>query len=101
MYGRDWTLVAELKIDAIESERQCQRLYEDWRTDPGVRLVLITLSGRAPNSASTAEAVQAWNRLSWAAVLDAIDEAVRSTSTPEAPAVAEYRRTLRRLVRRR
>lgn len=100
VYGDQWTLVAELKIDAAESQEQCQRLFEDWRTDPGVQLVFITLSGRAPVTARTAEAVQAWHALSWADILDVLAEAVR-TRVVEVPAVAEYRRTLRRLVGRR
>lgn len=103
VYGADWTLVAELKVDATESAEQCQRLFEDWRTEPGVRLVFLTLSGRAPATTSTPAAARAWRRLSWAGVLDVLDEAVRTTpgNRPEASAVAEYRRALRRLVGRR
>ncbi len=103
VYGDRWTLVMELKIDAAESQTQCQRLYDDWAMDPGVRWVFITPSGRAPTTTTTDRAAQAWRSLSWSGVLRILDDAVRATdgSVPEARAVAEYRRTLRRLTGRR
>jgi hypothetical protein len=101
--GHQWTLVMELKIDAAESENQCQRLYDDWRTDPDVRWLFVTLSGRAPTTTTTAQAARAWQSLSWSRVLNILDEATTATDrgTPDVPAVAEYRRTLQQLTRRR
>ncbi|MBB4755069.1 PD-(D/E)XK nuclease family protein [Actinoplanes lobatus] len=103
VYGDRWKLVMELKIDAIESERQCQRLYEDWRMDRGVRWLFITLSGRAPVTTTTEQAALAWHRLSWSRVLSVLDDAVQAAGeeAPEVTAVAEYRRSLSRLTKRR
>lgn len=103
VYGPQWTLVVELKIDAVESENQCQRLYEDWRTEPGARWLFVTLSGRAPTTTTTVQAARAWQPLPWSGVLDILDGAVAAMggTAPEVPAVAEYRRTLQRLTGRR
>lgn len=103
VYGSQWTLIMELKIDAAESETQCQRLFDDWRTEPGARWVFVTLSGRTPTTTTTVQAARAWQSLPWSRFLDVLDEAVRATggTAPEVPAVAEYRRTLQRLTGRR
>lgn len=103
VYGSQWTLIMELKIDAAESETQCQRLFDDWRTEPGARWLFVTLSGRTPTTTTTARAARMWQSLSWSRVLDVLDEAMMATdgSAPEVPAVAEYRRTLQRLTGRR
>ena len=101
--GKSWTLVIELKVNAGESETQCQRLYDDWRSARDPRFVFVTLSGRPPTTTTTETAAQAWRSLSWADILAVLDDAVvaGAAMTLEAPAVAEYRRTLRRLTGRR
>jgi hypothetical protein len=96
-----WTLVAELKIDAGESERQCQRLFDDWRGEPDLRLIFLTPSGRAPMTTTTAAAAAAWNCLSWSDILKILDKTLVVADRGAAPAVEEYRRTLRRIVGRR
>jgi hypothetical protein len=103
VYGPQWTLVMELKIDAAESETQCQRLYDDWRMEPGAQWLFITLSGRAPTTTTSDHATRAWQPLPWSRVLDILDEAVTAIggTAPEVSAVAEYRRTLHRLTGRR
>jgi len=100
--GNSWTLVAELKINAGESDRQCQRLFEDWRAEPNLRLVFITPSGRMPMTTTTEVAARAWICMSWTDVLKVLEAAIEDgNGAGVAPAVEEYRRTLRRLTGRR
>ncbi|MCY1139397.1 PD-(D/E)XK nuclease family protein [Actinoplanes sp. Pm04-4] len=100
--GNGWRLIAELKVDASESKDQCQRVFEDWRGDPGTRFVFLTLSGRNPITATTSQAQEAWRGMAWSKIADLLDDAIRSQDdTVIAPAVQEYRRTLQALVGRR
>ncbi|MFE9959172.1 PD-(D/E)XK nuclease family protein [Micromonospora sp. NPDC005299] len=90
-----WALVLEVKIDAPESDQQCQRLFEDWQDAPEARFLFITPTGRPPRTADTQEAIAAWRRASWRKVLEALDSAIdgRTVTT----AVSQYRQTLHRL----
>ncbi|WP_250030181.1 PD-(D/E)XK nuclease family protein [Paractinoplanes maris] len=98
--GNGWTVVAELKIDAGEMPDQCQRLYEDWRTEPQPRFVFLTLSGRPPLTATTEPARRAWQCLSWSEISQLLEKAVEGRPGA-ATAVQEYRRTLHALIGRR
>lgn len=97
--GPSWTLVVEVKVDASESERQCQRLYEDWRDEPDPRFVFLTRSGHQPISAYSAEARRAWRPISWVHVLSRLREAAASGGDDASgrPALEEWLRTLDRL----
>jgi hypothetical protein len=98
-----WALVVETKIDADESPNQCQRLFEDWRDEPGLRMLLITPTGRPPRTTSTAPARDAWRSTSWQRVTGLLTHAI-ATAAPNVPgavAASEYARTLQRLFGRR
>lgn len=96
-----WTLVLELKIDAGEQAAQCQRLYDDWAAEPGVRLMFITPTGRAPSTAYTPAAHRAWQPVAWRQVLEALERAVTDAGTSATSAVTQYLQTLHRLYGRR
>jgi hypothetical protein len=90
-----WTVVAELKVDASESYNQCQRLYDDWKDEPDLRLILITPLGRSPATVRTSAARAAWHTASWRQILDVLEDAIRSRPSPLSAAVEQYRLTLR------
>ncbi|MET8832922.1 PD-(D/E)XK nuclease family protein [Micromonospora sp. NPDC004540] len=92
-----WTLVLEVKIDAPESDRQCQRLFEDWQDAPEARFLFITPTGRPPRTANTPEAIAAWRCASWRKVLEALSSAIDESDGTVTTAVSQYRQTLHRL----
>ncbi|WP_433612690.1 PD-(D/E)XK nuclease family protein [Dactylosporangium sp. CA-139114] len=97
----DVTLILEIKLDANESPRQCQRLYEDWHGTPGLRLLFVTPTGRAPVTTTSLAAAAAWRTAPWRRVLQALDRAVTISERPPTDVVAQYRQTLHRLYGRR
>lgn len=46
-----FTMVLENKLDAVESEAQCQRLYEAFSRDGNARFVFLSPSGSPPRTA--------------------------------------------------
>jgi hypothetical protein len=98
----EWTLILELKIDAAEQPEQCQRLFDDWRDEPGPRLLFITPTGRRPTTTSTREARAAWRTASWRQILAALDEVMAEATTDglareAGGALHQYRQTLHKL----
>jgi len=93
----DLTLVVECKIDAIEGEHQCDRLYDDFGEDPGAVFVFLTTRGDSPSTA-TGDARVAFHPLSWRDVLEDLcalmTDAWRASAPPALAAVDAYRATL-------
>jgi PAS domain-containing protein len=92
-------VVVENKLDAGEQQDQCERLYWPWAGDPvETRWVFLTPTGRAPMSATSQVARDAWSTASYAHVhralgraLDQIDD--RPADTGRASAL-QYLATL-------
>jgi hypothetical protein len=97
--GSSWSLVVEVKVDAGEQERQCQRLYDDWVDEPDTRFVFLSPGGHPPISAFSAEARQAWRPMRWSYVLTSVRRAAAhgAYDAPGRPALDEWVRTLGRL----
>lgn len=58
------TLIIENKVDAPESEAQCDGYYERFKGDPGALFLFLTPEGRRPASAS-GSALEAFKSLSY------------------------------------
>lgn len=97
--GPSWTLVVEVKVGATEEERQCQRLYDDWRDESDPRFVFLTRSGYQPMSAFSEEAQRAWRPVRWPHVLTSLRQAAAAGGHDASgrPALDEWLRTLDRL----
>lgn len=99
--GSDWTLVIEVKVDAIEGPRQAERLHHHWQDEPGVHFLFLTRAGQPPKTA--AESLPYWTPLSWSNLtrtLLALAEDIPSTAVGR-PAVDQYLKTLQHLFLRR
>lgn len=96
VWGDAATLVIEVKVDAGEGHRQCDRLYDRFSTEPGVRFVFLTPSGRPPLTA-TGDAAGAFNNLSFQDVRQALEDVLEEAGDAgEATDIAKnYLRTLR------
>lgn len=51
IFGDDFVVAVEVKVDANEGPDQCLRIYRDFRDDPGARFVFLTPGGRLPSTA--------------------------------------------------
>ena len=74
LFGDDFTVVVEVKVDAVEGPAQCLRIYRDFRADPSPRYVFLTPRGQQPLTA-TEEAEGAFVPLSYrrlSALLEAV-----------------------------
>lgn len=95
----DTTVVIENKVDAPESERQCDILFEEFAMDLAPRFILLTPSGGRPETA-TGAAADAFASLSYADVRTILATALDVTASQRAATgrcIAEnYLRTLRR-----
>lgn len=99
VWMNDATIVVENKVDAEESPRQCDILYERFIDNVGARFVFLTPTGRAPTTA-TGDATDAFAAIGYGDVrvaLNAALGAVRTTAPPWGRRAAEdYLRTLGR-----
>ena len=67
-------LVIENKVDAPESPGQCEDLYRLWLgAGPDVRFLLLSPSGRPPQSTRSAEAAEAWRSMSYRSLVAALE----------------------------
>jgi hypothetical protein len=94
--GPGWTLVIEVKVDAVEGISQARRLYEGWKDDPDARFLFLTRSGRPPQSMP--EHLRGiWACMAWRDLRLTL-EGLAATSNATAiarPALLDYLRTLR------
>jgi hypothetical protein len=83
LFGDDFTVVVEVKVDAVEGPEQCLRLYRDFRNEPSPRYVFLTPRGEQPVTARK-EAGGEFVSLSYrrvSALLDAVLEEEEATSS--------------------
>jgi hypothetical protein len=73
VWGRDFTVIIEVKIDAGEGDQQCDRLYEHFGGEPGARFLFLTPTGRRPKTA-TGHAAEAFRALSFSKLRDLLSE---------------------------
>jgi hypothetical protein len=52
IFGNDFTVAIEVKVDAVEGPDQCLRIFRDFRDEPGARFVFLTPGGRRPSTAT-------------------------------------------------
>lgn len=76
------TVVVEAKINAIETDNQCDQLSEVWE-DESASLVFLTRVGYRPLTARTS--ADLWTPISWADVVRLADSAVREVSEARHP----------------
>jgi len=63
----DRSVIIENKVDAVEGEEQCNRLYQDFSTYPDPSFIFLSPTGHPPQTA-TREAAQAFHTLSYSEV---------------------------------
>jgi hypothetical protein len=80
----DATIILENKVDAEESPRQCDVLYERFSEDRGARFILLTPLGNRPDTA-TGDAAEAFASISYGDVRTALREALGATPENHAP----------------
>lgn len=96
IWGDTATIIIEVKIDAGEGIRQCDRLYERFSDEPGVRFLFLTPSGREPLTA-TGDAASAFVAMSFRRIRQLVEEALAEASGGAAAGVvANYLTTMRR-----
>ena len=96
--GPDLHLVIEVKVDAAEGERQCQRLFDD-HDRPEACFVFLTPSGRPPQSCDADTIRSAWTPISFRWVATTLTCILDSPSRHQAADTAmatlqSYRATL-------
>lgn len=79
IYGDNATIVIENKVDAGEGLDQCERLYWSWADQPTeMRWLFLSPSGRAPVTATSAEASAAWRTLSYGELCRLLERVLES-----------------------
>lgn len=95
VWGDAATIVIEVKVDAGEGPRQCDRLYERFSDNPDPRFVFLTPSGRAPLTAS-GDAAEAFCSISFADVRQTLEAVLEEGSARDGVGAAvDYVQTLR------
>ncbi len=100
VWGENFTLVIENKVDASEQPSQCDDLYENFKNENEPLFLFLTPDGRKPHTATTPCAQRAFKTLSWPKVRAMLDTALNESrnKTGVAPAVEvvrNYSRTLK------
>lgn len=96
VWGDIATIVIEVKVDAGEGIRQCDRLVERFGEEPGARFIFLTPSGRRPLTA-TGEAAEVWRPVSFRHLREALEEVFSVAGGGEAAGVvANYLLTMKR-----
>ena len=100
VWGEDFTLVIENKVDADEQPDQCDDLYTSFKNESRPLFLFLTPTGRRPGTATTQEAQRAFRTLSWRKVRAMIETASNESRPASGPAgagevVENYLRTLR------
>ena len=97
VWGEDFTLVIENKVDATEQPRQCDDLYANFKNEKAPLFLFLTPDGHRPRTATTPGALRAFRTLSWPGVRTMIETALNESRPASAVAVdvvRNYRRTL-------
>jgi len=100
VWGHNFTLIIENKVDAPEQNDQCDDLYENFKDEIEPLFIFLTPDGSQPVTATTSGARGAFRTLSWPEVR-AMLEATLNESGPAAAladaadVVRNYLRTLK------
>lgn len=98
VWGRNFTLVIENKVDALEQPSQCDDLYENFKNEKAPLFVFLTPNGRKPHTATTRYSQRAFKTLSWpevrAMLEDILNESRFATRGSAIDVVKNYLRTL-------
>ena len=76
VWGRDFTLVIENKVDAPEQPHQCDDLYENFGNEREALFLFLTPGGQKPSTATTSCARRAFSTLSWPDLRAMLEEAM-------------------------
>ena len=100
VWGRNFTLVIENKVDASEQPSQCDDLFENFKNENAPLFLFLTPDGRKPRTATTQRSQRAFRTLSWPevrAMLEMVLNESRPTTgvAPAVDVVRNYLRTLR------
>jgi len=100
VWGENFTLVIENKVDALEQPSQCDDLYENFKNENAPLFMFLTPDGRKPHTATTPPSQSAFKTLSWPKVRAMLEEALnKSQSAAEVASatdvVKNYLRTLK------
>ena len=100
VWGDDFTLVIENKVDAPERPHQCDDLYSNFKSETAPLFLFLTPDGREPRTATTQGAQRAFRILSWPEVRTmiaaALAESLPASDAAEAvDVVRNYLRTLK------
>lgn len=100
VWGQNFTLIIENKVDAPEQPNQCDDLYQNFKNENAPRFLFLTPDGRKPDTAATPDAQRAFHALSWREVRAMLEAALGETRPVTGVATAvdvvrNYLRTLR------
>ncbi|MDE0605297.1 MAG: PD-(D/E)XK nuclease family protein [bacterium] len=100
VWGQNFTLIIENKVDAAEQPAQCDDLYENFKNEIAPLFVYLTPEGSPPYTATTPEAQWAFTALSWPEVRAMLEAALNESGPATALAdaadvVRNYLRTLK------
>ena len=88
VWGEDFTLVIEIKVNADEEPDQCNDLHKNFEGEPGARFLFLTRDGREPATATTPGARDAFKTISWPKVRCMIEGALSDPVSKKGDAVA-------------
>ena len=100
VWGHNFTLIIENKVDAAEQPNQCDDLYKNFKGEITPLFIFLTPDGSQPSTATALEAQRACRTLSWPevrAMLEAtLNESGPATALSDAAdVVTNYLRTLK------
>ena len=79
VWGENFTLVIENKVDALEQPDQCDDLYENFRNEVAPLFLFLTPDGRKPGTVTTPGAQCAFKALSWLDVRAMLEKALEES----------------------
>ena len=100
VWGEEFTLVIENKVNADEQPRQCEDLYENFRHEIAPLFLFLTPDGHEPRTATTPVARRAFNTISWRELRAMIETTLgeprpAARATDAVDVVVNYLRTLK------
>ena len=100
VWGEDFTLIIENKVDADEQDDQCDDLYLNFEKEIAPLFLFLTPDGRTPRTATTPCAQRAFRTVSWPEIGAMIEAALNEARpVPEAAdavdVVENYLRTVK------
>ena len=100
VWGEDFTLVIENKIDAEEQPDQCDDLFTNFKNENAPLFLFLTPDDRKPQTATTPGAQRSFRTLSWSRLREMIEMEMNksrpaSGATVSVDVVENYLRTLK------